>query len=104
ALDLRTDQVNVEEPVIQPRAAHLDAFREDKGALELARGDAAVQINPLRIVRLLAADDELVVFDRDAEVAHGETRHRKGDAQRVLAELFDIIGRIAVARDLADAI
>src|SRR6266436_2396950 len=36
ALDLGTDQINVEEPVIEPRAAHFDAFGEDKGALELA--------------------------------------------------------------------
>src|SRR5437016_2595139 len=31
ALDLGTDQINVEEPVIQPRAAHFDAFGKDKG-------------------------------------------------------------------------
>jgi hypothetical protein len=104
ALDLGTDQVDVEEPVIQPRAAHFDAFGEDKGALELARGDAAVQINPLRIVGLLAADDELVVFDRDAEVAHREACYRKRDAQNVLAELLDVVGRISVARNLADPI
>src|SRR6266436_1181843 len=104
ALELGTDQVDVEEPVIEPRAAHFDAFGEDKGALELARGDAAVQINPLRIVGLLAADDELVVFDRDPEVAHREAGYREGDAQRVLAELLDIVGRISVARNLADPI
>src|SRR6266436_2693319 len=104
ALELGTDQIDVEEPVIEPRAAHFDAFGEDEGALELARGDAAVQINPLRIVGLLAADDELVVFDRDPEVAHREAGYREGDAQRVLAELLDIVGRISVARNLADPI
>src|SRR5262249_48693061 len=104
ALDLGTDQFDMEEPVIEPRAAHLDAFGQHEGALELARRDAAVQIHALRIVGLLAADDELVVFDRDAEVTHGEAGDRQRDAQRVLAELLDIIGRVSVARNLADPI
>src|SRR5207237_10448193 len=52
ALGLGTDQINMKQSVIQPRPAHFDAFGEDEGALELARGDAAMQVNPLRILDL----------------------------------------------------
>src|SRR5712692_4162051 len=104
ALDLRADQVDMQEPIIQPGAAHLDAFGQDEGALELTRGDAAMQIDALSIICLLAADDELVVLDRDAEIAHGEAGYRQGDPQSVLAQLLDIVGRISVARNFADPV
>ena len=54
----------MQEPVVERRAAHLDPLGEDKRSLKLARGDAAMQVDPLRVVGLLAADDELVVLDR----------------------------------------
>src|ERR1700751_1038261 len=57
ALDLGTDQIDVEKPVVQPRATHLDTLGENERPLELPGGDAPVQIYALRIVHLLAADD-----------------------------------------------
>ena len=104
ALDLGPDKVDMQQPVVEPRPADLDPFRQHEGALELARGDAAMQINPLGIVGLLAADDELIILDGDAEIAHRKSGDGEGDAQRIFAELLDVVGRIPVARDLADAV
>jgi hypothetical protein len=104
ALYLGTDQINVEKPIIQPRAVHLDALSQDKGSLELSGGDPAVQIYAPRIFRLLAAHDELVVLNRNAEVTHREAGYREGDLQGILVELFDIVRRISIARNLADPI
>jgi hypothetical protein len=104
ALHLGADQIDMEQPIIQPRATHLDALSQDKGSLELPGGDAAVQIHPLRIIRLLAAHDELVVFNRNAEVTHRKASYREGNPQSILAELLDIVRRISIARNLADPI
>jgi len=94
----------MEQPVFEPRAADLDALRENEGALKLPRGDPAVQIDALSIVGLLAADHQLVVLDRDRQIRHREAGDRERDAQLIFAELLDIVGRIAVAGDLVDPV
>ena len=76
----------MQQAVVEPGAAHLDALGEHERALELARRDAAMQIDALRVVGLLAADHQLVVLDRDRQIGHREAGHGEGDAQRVLAE------------------
>ena len=48
----------MQQPVVEPCPFDLDPFRQHKGALKLARGDAAMQIDPLPVVGLLAAYDE----------------------------------------------
>src|SRR5271170_6071470 len=63
-----------------------------------------MEIDPVLVLFLLAADDELVVLDLDREIVHGETGDRERDAQRILADLLDIIGGIAVGRGLGDAV
>src|SRR6266851_1032119 len=103
-LDCRPYQIDMEQPVFEPRAAHLDALRENEGALKLPRGDPAVQIDALPIVGLLAADHQLVVFDGDAQIGHREAGDSEGDAQLVFAELLDVVRRIAVAGDLVDPV
>src|SRR5207302_2993801 len=103
-LDRRTHQIDMEQAVLEPGAAHLDALGEDERALKLTRCDPAMQIDPLRIVVLLAADHQLAVLDRYAQVGHREAGNRQGDAQLVFAELLDIVGRIAVAGDLVDPV
>jgi hypothetical protein len=94
----------MEKPIIQPRAAHLNALGQDKRSLELSGGDSAVQVHAPRFVRLLAAHNELVVLNRNAEVTHSEAGDREGDPQGILAELFDIVRRISIARNLADPV
>src|SRR6266851_1612506 len=103
-LDRRPRQIDMEQPVLEPRAAHLDALGEDERALKLTRRDPAVQIDALGIVGLFAADHQLVVLDRNAQIGHREAGDREGDAQLVFAELLDVVGRIAVAGDLVDPV
>ena len=58
------------------RARDLDAVGQHEAALELARGDAAVQEDPaFGVLGLAAADHELVVLERDREVVLGEAGH-----------------------------
>jgi hypothetical protein len=95
-LHRRPHQIDMQQAVIEPGAAHFDALGEDERALELPRGDAAVQVDAV-VVGLLAADDKLVVLDGQLHVAHRKPGNRKGNAQGVFADLLDIVGRIAVA-------
>ena len=63
-----------------------------------------MQIDALTVIRLFAADHQLIVFDRDGQIGHRKAGHRQGDAQLVFAELLDVVGRIAVAGDLVDPV
>jgi hypothetical protein len=94
----------MQEPVIQPRAVDFDTLGQDKGSLKLPCGNPPVEIHALRIVGLLAAHDELVVLNRNAEVAHREAGYGEGNPQGILAKLFDIVRRISIARNLANSI
>src|SRR5262245_17393344 len=78
---LRPGQIDRQQPILQVRAQHLHAFRQHEGALELARGDAAVEILAGLVVVLSAADDELVFLDGHIELIAGETRDRQRDPQ-----------------------
>ena len=52
-------------PFSSAAPADLDAVGQHEAALELARGDAAVQVDPaVRLVRLSTADHQLVAFER----------------------------------------
>src|SRR5438477_7045746 len=104
ALRLRPHQVDVEQAVVEPGVLHLDAFGQHESALELACGNAAMQVNALALVLLLATHDELVVLQKDVEIIERESRHRQRQAQRLLAGLLDIVRRIAIALRLGDAI
>jgi hypothetical protein len=96
-LGLRALEIEVQQPVVEPGALHLHPFRQHEGALELPRGDAAMQEDaPLGIVLLAAADHQLVVLLRDLQVVHGEAGDGQRDAQAVIAGLLDIVGRVAI--------
>src|ERR1700683_1503693 len=108
ALGLRAHQVDRQQSVLQVRPQYLHAVRQHEGALELARGDAAVDVLPAFVVLLPAADDELALLSSDIELVAGETRHRKCNAQAFRAvpvsrNTFDVVRRITL-RSLADAI
>src|ERR1700730_14551871 len=108
ALGLRAHQVDRQQSVLQIRPQHLHAVRQHEGALELARGDAAVAVLPAFVVLLPAADDELALLYADIELVAGEPRDRKCNAQAfrtvpVSRDAFDVVGRITL-RGLADAI
>ncbi len=87
---------------------HLHSVGQHEGALELAGGDAAVQVLPALVVLLTSPDDELLLLDGHLELVERETRDRQRDAQAlrivsVARESFDVVGRIAVRR-LGDAV
>src|SRR5690348_13893805 len=71
-------EIDVQKSVLEPGAGDFDAVGQDERALKLARGDAAMEIDPVLVVDLLAADDQLVVFDLHCQVVHGEA----GDGER----------------------
>src|SRR5580698_6715215 len=96
ALGLRAHQVDRQQSVLQVRPQYLHAVRQHEGALELARGDTAVDVLPAFIVLLAAADDELALFYADIELVAGKARHGKGNAQA--------LGAVAVARNPLDVV
>lgn len=84
--------VDVKQAGIKISAENFDVVGKDEAALELPRGDSAVQVDALRIILLPAADRQLVLFDFDIEIVHGETGDGQRDAQSLFIHLFDIVG------------
>src|SRR5262249_18998615 len=99
----RTNEIDIQQSVVERGAGHLDAVGQDETALELPRGDAAVQEHAAGLVALLAAGHQLVVLDLNRQILARETGDRQRDAEAALAALLDIVGRVALA-SLADAI
>src|SRR5438876_5246253 len=97
----RPGQVDRQQPVFQIRAQHLHPLRQHEGALEVARGDAAMDVLPGLVVLLAAPDHELVFLNGHIELIAGKTRHRQRDAQAfrlaaVTVTPLDVVGRITV--------
>src|SRR5688500_13691288 len=97
----RPCKVDRQQPVFQIRAQHLHPLRQHEGALEVARGDAAMDVLPDLVVLLAAADDELVFLNGYIELITGKARHRQRDSQafwRTVAAVaaLDVVGRITV--------
>ena len=103
-LDGAAHEINVQQSVVEPSAGDLDALGQNEGALELPRGNAAMKVDSILIVGLLATDDELVVLDLDTQIVHGEAGHGQRDTKLILTELLDVVRRIAVRRRLADPV
>src|SRR5580704_6824156 len=107
-LRLRPGEFDRQQPVFQIRAQHKHPLRQHKGALEVARGDAAMDVLPGLVVLLASADNELIFLSSYIELVAGKSRHRERDAQPFRLPIatvatFDVVGRIAV-RTLDDAI
>src|SRR6202011_1243533 len=100
-LRLRPGQIDRQQPVFQVRAQYLHPLRQHEGALEVARGDAAMDVLPGLVVLLAAPDHELVFLNGYIKLAAGKTRHRQCDSQpfrlagTAVAPL-DIVRRITV--------
>jgi hypothetical protein len=56
-----------------------------------------MQKRPVAAFRLLAANNELVILDRHAQLVAGETCNRKRDAKTIPAGLFNVVGRVTIA-------
>src|ERR1700760_2274374 len=71
---LRADQVDMQQPVVEPRTFHLDPFREHERPLKLPCRDPSVQEDAtLAIVSLPPPYYQLVVFLRYLQVIHGKS-------------------------------
>src|SRR3989442_15625762 len=101
-------QIDRQQPVFQVRAQHMHPLRQHESALEVARGDAAMDVLPGLVVLLAAPDHELVFLNGYIELVAGKTCHRQRDPQpfglavSAVAPL-DIVGRVTVGA-LDDAI
>ena len=93
---LRPHEVDRQQAVVEPRPGHLDAVGQHESALELTGGDAAMQVDAVGVVGLLAPHRQLVLDQLDGEVVGREAGHGQGDAQAVLADPLDIVGRVAL--------
>src|SRR5438477_11099866 len=77
----RPGKVDRQQPVFQIRAQHLHPLRQHEGALEVARGDAAMDVLPGLVVLLAAPDHELVFLNRYIELVAGEPGNGQRAAQ-----------------------
>src|SRR6267142_3044851 len=77
---LRPGEVDRQQPVFQIRAQHQHPLRQHESALEVARGDAAMDVLPGLVVLLAAPDHELVFLSGYIELVTGKTRYRERDA------------------------
>src|SRR5262249_41281134 len=104
----RPGKIDRQQPVLQIRAQHLHPLRQHESALEVARGDAAMDVLPGLVVLLATPDHELVFLNGYIELVTGKSRHRQRDSQpfgravRACTPL-DIVGRVTVGA-LDDAI
>src|SRR5215471_6277651 len=101
AFRLRTHQIDRQQSVLQIRTQYLHAIRQHERALELARGDAAMEILPGLVVVLASTDNELAFLDRHIKLVARESRNSQRNAQSfwiaVLAgNPLDVIRRISV--------
>src|SRR5215475_1533050 len=94
-------KIDRQQPVLQIRAQHLHPLRQHEGALEVARGDAAMDVLPGLVVLLATPDHELVFLNGYIELIAGEARYRQRDSQplglavRTVTPL-DVVGRVTV--------
>src|SRR6267378_6703396 len=100
-LRLRPGKVDRQQPVFQIRAQHLHPLCQHEGALEVARGDAAMDVLPGLVVLLAAPDHELVFLNGYIELVTGKSRHRQRDTQAFRLTVgaitaLDVVGRITV--------
>src|SRR5256884_1810295 len=98
---LRPGKVDGQQPVFQIRAQHMHPFRQHEGALEVARGDAAMDVLPGLVVLLAAPDHELVFLNGHIELVAGKSRHRERDAQPFGLAVgtvtpLDVVGRTTI--------
>src|SRR5580698_1794013 len=98
---LRPGKIDGQQPVFQIRAQHQHPLRQHESALEVPRGDAAMDVLPGLVVLLAAPDHELVFLNGYIELVAGKPRHRQRDAQALglaaaAIATLDVVGRITV--------
>ena len=66
--------------------------------MELARCDAAIEVDGAVVFGLPASDVQLVALNGDVETVFIEPRHGEADAQPIVRHLHDIVRGIALGR------
>ena len=94
----------MQEAVVEFGANNFDPLGQHEIALELARRNPAMQINPVGIVGLPATDEELVIFEFDRKIGFRESCDSERDTQAARTDLFDIIGWVALRGHLRDPV
>jgi len=64
---------------------HLHPVSQHENALELPRGDTAIEVVALFLILLAATDHQLIIRRRDIEIVFGKSGNRNGDAQPLRA-------------------
>jgi len=94
-----TDKIDMQQTVIKPCPFHFYTLRDDKCTLELPCRDAPVEENAaLPVVSLAAANYQLVIFQGNLQVVHGEAGYGEGNAERNRTKLLNIVWRVAIGR------
>src|SRR5256884_6497460 len=98
---LRPGEVDRQQPVFQIRAQHMHPLCQHEGALEVACGDAAMDVLPGLVLLLAATDHELVFLNGHIELVAGKSSDRQRDAQPLRLAVgtvapLDIVGRVSV--------
>src|ERR1700760_437202 len=100
-LRLGPGQIERQQPVLQIRSQHVHPLCQHEGALEVARGDAAMDVLPGLVVLLTTPDHELVFLNGYIELVAGKSRHRQRDPQPLGLAVrpftpLDVVGRVTV--------
>src|ERR1700760_2213700 len=107
-LRLGPGQIDRQQPVLQIRPQHMHPLRQHEGALEVARGNAAMDVLPGLVVLLTTPDHELVFLNGYIELITGKSRHPPRDPQPLGLAVrpftpLDIVRRVTVGA-LDDAV
>jgi hypothetical protein len=94
-----SSKIDIEEAIVKRGAQNFDVFAQNKTALKLSRGYAAVHKNTILVLFILSAptNDKLIVLDLNAEIFERKAGDGDSDSQLRLAELLDVVRRIAFA-------
>jgi hypothetical protein len=96
-LGTQQGQIDMQQPVFHNRLSHFDAISEHEAALELARGDPAMQKDAVRSIILLpTSDHKLSILNGDGQILFPKTCHSQRYSIRAFGGLFDVEGRIAL--------
>src|SRR3954454_14889062 len=96
-----TDELDVQETVLELRAGYLDVIGKLEAAFERAGRDALIEHLTLvlfALLLLLAPDGEGVFLGLDGQLVLAKARERNGDAVAVIAGTLDVIRRISGGR------
>ena len=90
------DQFDLEQAVVEGRVLDLDVVGQVELPLERAGRDAAVQVFAFGLFGFVALDRHDVLLGRHRDFVGREAGHRERYLVAVVAEPFDVIGRVVV--------